>query len=1066
MQRPFTSGSRQAPDPFDQYLEENNFYRKHTARDASCLFRTISEQVYDTQQYHLNVRKDCVSYMRKHRSAFESQVDGDLDEYLDDMSKPKTYGTLIELQAVSFVYKRNVLLFEPYTLGSHLIYRPEYTDVFRLFYTPERHFDSVFTSDYIKDVAICQSICYEILYKCLFKLPDVTFAVEQMLHSNSLETSSYTTECNDDGYCTKINLEDGRSFDFDLPENTHCILENHRLCHFHNPNFPRFSEELQRELKETKKEDNDHKFLSKTVDSLLPDKYISCVRQLLLEGITPFPYKVAKALDPNMYRNIEFDSWNEARKELKLQNWYNGDSNFKVGAKCHVKLQKSENDLYTCHIQEIAMEKGYCVVFVEQLGEKRLVPYDSLKPLPADQFKPWSLPYHLQRHIQKCNTYRYSRQYNYRFKVDQQFTSQYCLSNLKSVDDFYDDPKHTKQDCIYKLNQFTHLENFQTQTMEYCTMPLTIEHSRDINDNKSSHRNDSSRAQSRCSDIPKQECAEEHPNVAYENNVAIEQHEVIPEGHQIYAGATYSDDYVTYGYDPSIIQAGPQALMPNGGAPLYYMYNAGYPAAGGMYIPAPPPPPPQMVAATGQNHVSYCPQYYQIPAQASGSGSYSGTPSISRRGQSNTTPLSGRINFDVKKSVKANGSDLPVDVATLRYFFNLGLEYHQKIYKNTDPSIDSKEGIVVKVSPDTQLAKLDENGNDIAVKPDSNNNNLTNTTKNNSNNNYSGQNKPPNGQRRFPSRYFNNKERHNYRSAPPQNNRYQQNDYNSNSSGANKGHKSNQNHQSAANNNNSTPNSRNGTSSSNNNSAPPANTMPPATEIVGQGSPMVSFGTVENCDLMQTPTTYNANGQIVTSYVGPYIQEFDHQQQQPQPVAQQASGGLYVPMPMGPSPYGIYTAGPGGPPLAAMHSSAAAAAASGYPYLSAPPPAGIPLHSPGLAPNQLTPTTYYTTPSGETNGATLVDASIDPNHYPCVGYPPPVQFYYSPTNGVPVSNSQPVGSPGLGPQGYWCIPPPIQAQPSPQPQGMTMMASSNQSTTNNRRDMQPKQQQQHPSGEQ
>lgn len=46
---------------------------------------------------------------------------------------------------------------------------------------------------------------------------------------------------------------------------------------------------------------------------------------------------------------------------------------FQVGAKCHVKLRKSENDLYTCHIQEIAVDKGYCIVFIEQLGEKRLV---------------------------------------------------------------------------------------------------------------------------------------------------------------------------------------------------------------------------------------------------------------------------------------------------------------------------------------------------------------------------------------------------------------------------------------------------------------------------------------------------------------------------------------------------------------------------------------------------------------------------------------------------------------------------------------------------------------------
>lgn len=1050
MQRPFTSGSRQAPDPFDQYLEENNFYRKHTARDASCLFRTISEQVYDTQQYHLTIRKKCVAYMRTHRSFFESQVDKDIDEYLDDMSKPKTYGSLIELQAVSFVFKRNVLLFEPYTLGSHFSYRSEFTDVFRVFYTPERHFDSVFTSDYIKDVAICQSICYEILYKDLFKLPDVTFAVEQMLHSNSLETTSYITECNEDGYCTKIIIEDGRCFDFDLPENTYCILENHRLCHFHNPNFPRFSEELQRELKETKKEDNEHKFLCKTVDSLLTDKYISCVRQLLLEGITPFPYKVAKALDPNMYRNIEFDSWNEARKELKLQNWYNGDSNFKVGAKCHVKLQKSENDLYTCHIQDIAMEKGYCVVFVEQLGEKRLVPYDSLKPLPADQFKPWSLPYHLQRHFQKCNTYRYSRQFNYRFKVDQHFTSQYCLSNLKSsTDDYYDDPKLKQQDCVFKLDQFTHLENFQTQTMEYCTMPLTIEHSRDMTESKLSHRNDSSRTQSRCSDNQKTDCiTEENNQTVFENST--DQPE--PDRPLVFAtiAASPSDEYVIVN-DPSIIQSGP----PNGGGiPLYY---AGYPAAGGMYIPAPPPG-PQMFAAP-----QYCPQYYQVPPTSCGSGSHNGTPSIHRRGQSNTTPLSGRINFDVKKSVKANGSDLPMDMATLRYFFNLGLEYHQKTYKSIDLQGDSKEGIC-KVSPEMHLAKLDENGNEVTLKPDSNNNVNPCKNYNNNNNNYSGQNKSNNGQRRFPSRYFNNKERYNYRSSTQQNNRFHQCEFANNSGGntANKGTKAIQN-QALGGNTNSTPNSRNAASSSSSHNAPAnsgnsGNQIQTSEILASQNSPMVTFGTVDgNCDILQTPTTYNASGQIVTSYVGPYIQEYD--QQQLQQAAPQSSG-LYLPIgSVGPSAYGVYTTGPSGQPVAAMPPGA------GYSYLSGPPQAGIPMHSPGhsgLSPNPMAPT-YYA-PLGAEVGAgppTLIDPS-DPNHYACVGYPPPMQFYYSPTNGAPPSNNQPIGSPGLGPQGYWCIPPPIptqpspQPQPQPQPQPVSMLATcnqnQNQSTTGNRRE--------------
>lgn len=30
--------------------------------------------------------------------------------------------------------------------------------------------------------------------------------------------------------------------------------------------------------------------------------------------IAPFPFKVAKALDPNIYRNIEYDTWCETRR--------------------------------------------------------------------------------------------------------------------------------------------------------------------------------------------------------------------------------------------------------------------------------------------------------------------------------------------------------------------------------------------------------------------------------------------------------------------------------------------------------------------------------------------------------------------------------------------------------------------------------------------------------------------------------------------------------------------------------------------------------------------------------
>lgn len=40
-----------------------------------------------------------------------------------------------------------------------------------------------------------------------------------------------------------------------------------------------------------------------------------------------------------------------------------------------------------------------CVVFVEELGEKRSVPREFLQPLPLEQVKPWALPYRHYRNL-------------------------------------------------------------------------------------------------------------------------------------------------------------------------------------------------------------------------------------------------------------------------------------------------------------------------------------------------------------------------------------------------------------------------------------------------------------------------------------------------------------------------------------------------------------------------------------------------------------------------------------------------------------------------------------------
>lgn len=55
----------------DRWLDEMGYFRKHTARDSSCLFRAVSENIYNTQRYFHKVRLDCVHFMASQRHLFE-----------------------------------------------------------------------------------------------------------------------------------------------------------------------------------------------------------------------------------------------------------------------------------------------------------------------------------------------------------------------------------------------------------------------------------------------------------------------------------------------------------------------------------------------------------------------------------------------------------------------------------------------------------------------------------------------------------------------------------------------------------------------------------------------------------------------------------------------------------------------------------------------------------------------------------------------------------------------------------------------------------------------------------
>jgi hypothetical protein len=103
--RPFATGSKPGPDAIDQFLEKEGFYRKHVPRDASSLFRVVSEQVLDIQDFHNKIRQDCASFMEAHSKEYANEVDKNFYNYIATLRKMRTPGTLLELRVMARMYK-------------------------------------------------------------------------------------------------------------------------------------------------------------------------------------------------------------------------------------------------------------------------------------------------------------------------------------------------------------------------------------------------------------------------------------------------------------------------------------------------------------------------------------------------------------------------------------------------------------------------------------------------------------------------------------------------------------------------------------------------------------------------------------------------------------------------------------------------------------------------------------------------------------------------------------------------------------------------------------------------
>lgn len=103
--RPFATGSKPGPDAVDHYLEGQGFYRKHVARDASSLFRVVSEQIFDVQNFYEKIRQDCAAYMEARPKEYANEVDKNFYNYVSNLRRNRTHGSLLELRVMARLYR-------------------------------------------------------------------------------------------------------------------------------------------------------------------------------------------------------------------------------------------------------------------------------------------------------------------------------------------------------------------------------------------------------------------------------------------------------------------------------------------------------------------------------------------------------------------------------------------------------------------------------------------------------------------------------------------------------------------------------------------------------------------------------------------------------------------------------------------------------------------------------------------------------------------------------------------------------------------------------------------------
>uniref|UniRef100_A0A9L0QZL7 OTU domain-containing protein 4 n=1 Tax=Equus caballus TaxID=9796 RepID=A0A9L0QZL7_HORSE len=321
------AGPREDATPMDAYLRKLGLYRKLVAKDGSCLFRAVAEQVLHSQSRHVEVRMACIHYLRENREKFEAFIEGSFEEYLKRLENPQEWVGQVEISALSLMYRKDFIIYREPNVSPSQVTENNFPEKVLLCFSNGNHYDIVYPIKYKESSAMCQSLLYELLYEKVFKTD-----VSKILMG--LDTSEVADENNSE-------ISDS--------------------------------------------EDDSCKSEAAAANDVNGLKALSSDQHLKNNGNSPnlrLSRKVLKSLNPAVYRNVEYEIWLKSKQAQQKRDYsIAAGLQYEVGDKCQVRLDHN-GKFSNVDFQGVHSENG--PVLVEELGKKHSP--KNLKPPPLESW--------------------------------------------------------------------------------------------------------------------------------------------------------------------------------------------------------------------------------------------------------------------------------------------------------------------------------------------------------------------------------------------------------------------------------------------------------------------------------------------------------------------------------------------------------------------------------------------------------------------------------------------------------------------------------------------------------